>query len=339
VDAGTGAATTWDPNPDNVVFALALGGSTLYVGGEFSTLDGQSRSLAGAFDTATGNLSGWAPNVDSSPNVLAPDGSKVYMGGSFGHVDGDTHLGLARVNGTTGAVDSSWDPVVNDSVGVIGLHDGAVYFGGAFSQVDSTSRNGAAAVDAAAGTALGDFDPFGPATTGPSIGAILGGDSADQLFVGGQFSSLDLAPNRNLALYGVPAPSSSGGGGGAGGGTPPPPPAKPAKVKLGLKISRRQHVIRQRGLIVSATSDQAGTMVFSATVAVPKGAKVLRFKTVRKKVKAGKRVKVKLTLSKRNLALLKRALRHHKLFAKVRVSARATAHPSSNKSVKVRLLR
>jgi hypothetical protein len=341
INAGSGAATTWDPNPDSVVFALALGGSTLYVGGEFSTLDGQSRSLAGAFDTATGNLTGWDPAVDSSPNAIVPDGSKVYIGGSFGHLGGDPHTGLARVNATTGAVDSSWDPIVDDSVGAIALHDGLVYFAGVFGHVDSASRVAVAAVDASTGTDLDAFDPFGSTTTGPSVAAILGGDSPDQLFVGGQFGSLDLAPNRSLALFGVPAPNGSGGGAGIGGSGNPGSGGSQTKhkIKLSLKISRRQHVIRQHGLIVSASSDQAGTVVLSATVSVPKGAKVVRFKTVRKKVKAGKRVKVKLTLSKHNLALLKRALRHRRLTARVRVSARATAHPSSNKSVKVRLLR
>jgi hypothetical protein len=349
LDATSGKATSFAPNPSNFVETLAISGSTLYTGGTFSTTAGQDRHHAAAYNLTTGTLTAWNPDTDDFVNALLPVGSDVYLGGPFTTVGGDSHPGVARVNGTDGAADATWTPT-SDAVGALAMLDGQLYLGGQFHQVNSIDRGNVADLDPASGN-LGSFDPNAGNNT---IDALLALGSG-QLALGGGFEGLAGAPNNNLALFGVPAvsslpaatqcpstPSGPGGGGGGGGGTPPPPPANAAKVKLSLKISRRQHVIRQHGLIVSALSDQTGTVTFSATVSLPKGAKVIRFKSVKKKVKAGKRVKVKLTLSKRNLAQLKRALARHKpkkLFAKVRVNARATAHPSSNKSIKVRLLR
>src|SRR5690242_11186112 len=42
------SVTSWNPAPDNGVLCLALSGGTVYVGGSFLNIGGQSRSFAGA---------------------------------------------------------------------------------------------------------------------------------------------------------------------------------------------------------------------------------------------------------------------------------------------------
>src|SRR5262249_17955649 len=41
VDAATGLATSWNPDPDDVVLALAAGGGRVYAGGQFAIMGGQ----------------------------------------------------------------------------------------------------------------------------------------------------------------------------------------------------------------------------------------------------------------------------------------------------------
>ena len=62
----------WDPSPSNfsvvygdtgpVVDALAVSGSTLYVGGDFTIVGGQTRMGLAALSTATGEATSWNPS-------------------------------------------------------------------------------------------------------------------------------------------------------------------------------------------------------------------------------------------------------------------------------------
>jgi hypothetical protein len=59
-----------------------------------------------------------------------------------------------------------------------------------------------------------------------------------------------------------------------------------------------QKVLKQGGLLASIRSNIGGSLVASATVSVPNAAKVVRFKTAKKKLRAAKKTTVKLKLSK-----------------------------------------
>jgi hypothetical protein len=67
------------------VRALALSGSTLYVGGAFDSIGGQPRSGIAAVDARTGAVSAWSPNPDraGNANALAVSRRRLYAGGSF----------------------------------------------------------------------------------------------------------------------------------------------------------------------------------------------------------------------------------------------------------------
>jgi hypothetical protein len=61
------------------------------------------------------------------------------------------------------------------------------------------------------------------------------------------------------------------------------------------------------------TTNEAVDGTATGTISVPTSAKLVRFKTTKVKLAAGKLTKVTLKLSKRNLKPIRRALRHHKL--------------------------
>jgi hypothetical protein len=151
--------------------------------------------------------------------------------------------------------------------------------------------------------------------------------------------SAQLQPSESVAFAaptpgaqnsaGTAACGSSGGGGGGGtaGDTRRP------TAKLGGK--RTQDIDK---LAVTVTLDEAGTVSATGTVRVPGSAKTYRFKRARKSATAGKRVKLRLKLSKKGKRAVKRSLRAgRKLRAKVTVTAADRAKNRTTKRKTVRL--
>ena len=169
VDATTGLVTGWDPQPSATVRALAVAGSTVYLGGDFDGADGINGSIArngaAAVDATTGVATPWNPNVSNTVNTLALSGSTVYLGGNFtgaNSINGTLERNrLAAVDATTGLA-SGWNPNANSNVNALSVSGSTVYIGGDFDGADaingSVAREHAAAVDATTGVATG-WDP------------------------------------------------------------------------------------------------------------------------------------------------------------------------------------
>ncbi len=104
------------------------GTNTVYVGGTFTTVNGTSHKgivqlhvnpgvTTGA--SADGAIvTGFKANVSNMVRDLAlsPDGKALYVGGQFASINGVASTGLARVNATTGAVDSSFNFTLSDPI-------------------------------------------------------------------------------------------------------------------------------------------------------------------------------------------------------------------------------
>ena len=74
-------ATAWNPEANSTVIALAVSGSTVYAGGTFSTIGGQSRGRIAALDAGSGLATAWDPEANGYVMALAVSGSTVYVGG------------------------------------------------------------------------------------------------------------------------------------------------------------------------------------------------------------------------------------------------------------------
>jgi hypothetical protein len=79
--------SSWAPQPDGAVAALATGPNGVYVGGSFSSIGGGSRTgfaVLNAYDTGALNPA-WVVRVDGPVNsfALADGTSSLYLGGSF----------------------------------------------------------------------------------------------------------------------------------------------------------------------------------------------------------------------------------------------------------------
>jgi len=96
-------ATSWDPQPAGTqtgsqtrIWSLATRDSALYVGGDFTTIDGESAAGAAAFDLSGGSLP-WRPNVNGVVWSLLAEPDWVYLGGAFASVEGVPHGSIAAL--------------------------------------------------------------------------------------------------------------------------------------------------------------------------------------------------------------------------------------------------
>ncbi len=181
-----------------------LDGTTLYIGGYFSSLGGEIRKNISAINAETGGLLLWNPALSESPSIIFTSGSQVYIGGNFYSVNGVVRNGLAAIDQSTG-IPTSWNPnaVSTDnetSINAMVLADTILYVGGRFTSFDSEVFYGLAAVGIAGGSVL-PFIPeikysniFGPSN--PEIFALA--KSAGKLYIGGNIDTVN-GLNRNGA--------------------------------------------------------------------------------------------------------------------------------------------
>jgi hypothetical protein len=159
LDAATGTLLSLHHVLDGGIRALRLSPDqdTLYVGGQFTHVDGLTRGHVAAFNTATGALeAGFHPSVNGPVRAIAtsPEGSTVYLGGVFERVNGVATLGghsvsnLAAVS-STGQLRASFAPRADKVVHALAVpNDGSrVIVGGAFNYLDGVSGRGIGAVD------------------------------------------------------------------------------------------------------------------------------------------------------------------------------------------------
>jgi len=184
IDATTGLATSWDPNSDGPVYALAISGGVVYVGGEFNSIGVQPRENIAAIDAATGLATSWNPNADYWVNALAVTGGVIYVGGFFSNIGGQPRPFVAAIDAVTGLA-TSWDPGVNSWANALAVKEGTIYVGGWFSKAGGQTRNYIAAIDTTTGLATSwNPDPDGTAYA-------LAVDDAGSVYAGGIFSTLN----------------------------------------------------------------------------------------------------------------------------------------------------
>jgi outer membrane protein assembly factor BamB len=139
----TGALLPWNPGTDKEVLALtaSLDGTTVYVGGTFARLGGQSRGRLAQVDAVTGAVLPWAPRADFQVNTVAVTPTLIYFGGTFDSVNGQARSRLAAVD-YSGVLSSTWTPVADDRVRVIEpAPDGlSVFVGGDFLSINGDTR-------------------------------------------------------------------------------------------------------------------------------------------------------------------------------------------------------
>lgn len=198
-----GTVSSWNPSATGVSFAavnaLVLDGSTLFVGGRFSSIGGQPRQNLAALDTATGLATSWSADVLGTTSAYVSEillnGPTLYAGGSFSSVGGQPRSGLAAVAAATGAV-LSFNPGSDHTVHALAWDGAVLYAGGIFSNIGGQSRRCLAALDPVSGLATSwDPNPTGPF---PYVHTLAVAGSA--VFAGGLFTGIGGGEGRFSAL-------------------------------------------------------------------------------------------------------------------------------------------
>ncbi len=121
----------------------------LYVGGDFTRVDGAKHRRVAAFSVASGALvRSFKGGVTNTVRALAAANDQVYVGGAFRHsISGAERIGLASF--TLRGRDTRWAPKANNSVRALLLSPNGrkIVIGGNFSRINARRYYGFAAVD------------------------------------------------------------------------------------------------------------------------------------------------------------------------------------------------
>ena len=183
INVKTGAAIrTWRPEVtghEAVVRALAVKNGKVYIGGNFTSVEGKPRknlAAVGAYTKAV-VLSPFAPQVGGDTSyvfALEAGDRKLYAGGGFSKVNGAPRKNLAAFSLATGALDRRWkpkatkaptckDPKCSHKVRTLELGSGgkSIFVGGSFSHVGGANGKGAPRQSVARiYTATGNLHPW-----------------------------------------------------------------------------------------------------------------------------------------------------------------------------------
>jgi hypothetical protein len=204
VNATSGDAISWptpslgpqyEGFPPLLCTTVVVSGGTVYIGGWFDTVGGESRPFTAALDRQSGALLPWNPKPDLQVGLIVPDGDTVYLGGIFSLLGEWRHrAGLAAIDLTTGTV-KPWNPNPNGGIcTAIAASGDRVFVSGDFTSIggDPQPRQRLAALD----TLNGEVVDWNPGANGVASGFLLEGDT---LYAGGEFTQIGGQPRNYLA--------------------------------------------------------------------------------------------------------------------------------------------
>ncbi|MGD9902093.1 MAG: hypothetical protein AB7U83_01385 [Vicinamibacterales bacterium] len=169
---------------------LAVGDGRLYVGGHFTTVNGQVQPHLVAVDAVTGARTAWAPRVNGGVAAIGSDAGRVAVAGGFSSLGGIGKRNLVTIDLLTGRPTVPAAPDVEFTVRAVQRLGDVVVVGGD-ETVPPTTPN----LLAYART-TGAFLPWSLSANG-SVTALA--TNGRELFIGGGFTTLSGVARRGLA--------------------------------------------------------------------------------------------------------------------------------------------
>jgi hypothetical protein len=196
-----GSVSDWNPSVTDprgpfappVVFAIAVDGNRVCVGGDFRFIGGQPRMGLGWVDAQTGAVLDKTADTseDGYVGALALRGDTLFVGGGFSSLGGAPRSSLAAVNALTGEVLPWRMDVFGGAFALLACAD-TLYVGGDFLGIGGRPQPILAAVDIPSATLLPiDFRASGISrdyVPDPRVDALA--RVSDTLYVVGNFSQI-----------------------------------------------------------------------------------------------------------------------------------------------------
>lgn len=191
------------------LYALAVAGTSLYLGGDFTAYKGVANSansvakldlITGAIDTTFSPVGATANGFNGTVSALTASGASLYIGGSFTAYKGVANSAnyLAKINLTTGVIDTTFSPVgvssngFNNGVSALTASGTSLYAGGSFSAYKGVANSAInlAKLDLTTGAIDTTFSPVGVNANGFGGSSVTSlAISGTSLFVGGAFTT------------------------------------------------------------------------------------------------------------------------------------------------------
>ena len=153
----TGALLPFNHTLDGSVWSMVASPdqTRMFVGGDFTTVDGVARKHMAAFDTTTGALLPWSGRAGWRVDAMAVRGNTLYVGGSFDRVNGQSRIRLAAVTVDSGSL-LPWAPTAdNDVLALAVAKDGSkVFVGGRFDNLNGQPHHAIGSLDPSTGALI-----------------------------------------------------------------------------------------------------------------------------------------------------------------------------------------
>ena len=168
---------SWAPTTNGVVDVVTASpdGSRIYVGGQFTNVNGQTKNRIAALNPTTGAvIGGFSASSDARVRAIAATSTTVYFGGLLTNVNGASRSRVAAVRATDSVI-LPWAPVAaGGSVTWLAIspNSSKVLVGESFTTMNGSGNPGygLAAVDATSGSCSRGRRTPPSATAGPPPG-------------------------------------------------------------------------------------------------------------------------------------------------------------------------
>ena len=197
-----GDAECIDIETNGNVHSLFVKGDTLFIGGDFTEVNGIDRTRFAAWSITNSTLLAWNPSFDSTVKDFALYGDNLLVGGSFSEIDGQPRTKIAGFSLITSSL-LSFAPTIDGDVNTLHVHQNELFVGGGFSNVNSTTRGRLASFN----MLTMDMTDWSP-NANSSVYDITSSDN--QIFVCGTFTKIGTITRNKLAAfaYGSSSPNS-----------------------------------------------------------------------------------------------------------------------------------
>lgn len=191
----------YSPQPTNSsVFAMAVSGTDIYVGGDFDHAGNMAANRVAKWDSVAHRWSALGSGMNSRVLAIAASGDDVYVGGNFTQAGGISAPYIAHWNDATHAwsavggalTHTSTSPEV-DAIAI--ATNGDVYVGGEFEKAGGVTVNNIARWDGSSWHALSS----GTGGTFHQVDAIA--ISGSDVYIGGHFETAGGSTRNNIARW------------------------------------------------------------------------------------------------------------------------------------------
>ena len=147
---GVQAAFRADTDGEVHTIALSADGAHLFVGGLFSTINGQPRANLARVDALTGAVDPWVADTSGEVDRLLVADDMVFVAGRFGQIQGVHRAGLARISSDSATLSTTFKPLPDAYLKALAISPDhrTLYVGGGFLRISGVPRPHVAALDA-----------------------------------------------------------------------------------------------------------------------------------------------------------------------------------------------